>query len=422
MNVAVILAGGVGSRVGADRPKQFIEVLGKPILAYTIDVFQNHPEIDAIEVVCHKSWKDYLNGMIKQYSLNKVEWIADGGETFQESVLNGINYLNDKISREDIVLVHFGASPFIKEDIISDCIRVCKDKGNAISTVDYFLLSGKKNITKSVEDPNNYTDTYIDRDTVACMNSPHAFNYGFIKDLYDEAIKTGIINEVEPHTTTLMYKMGRRIYFAKGSQANIKITKKEDLDLFEGYIMQKQEYEAKNIRGDVVLFLAEGFEECEALLVVDLLRRANIGVVMASISNKRTVISSRKIPIVADTLANAIDYSKVKMIVLPGGRKGTENLRKNEFVREKCLEFAKDKKIAAICASPSILANLGLLNGKKVSCHPDYIDKMNDAIVTNEEITIDGNIITGRSLGCCIDFVFKIIKELNGIDATNILL
>lgn len=422
MNIAVILAGGVGSRVGADRPKQFIEVLGKPILAYTIDVFQNHPEIDAIEVVCHKSWKDYLNGMIKQYSLNKVKWIADGGETFQESVLNGINYLNDKISREDIVLVHFGASPFIKEDIVSDCIRVCKDKGNAISTVDYFLLSGKKNDTKSVDDPNNYTDIYIDRDTVACMNSPHAFNYGFIKDLYDKAIKTGIINEVEPHTTTLMYKMGKRIYFSKGSQTNIKITKKEDLDLFEGYVMQKQEYEAKNISGDVVLFLAKGFEECEALLVVDLLRRAGINIVMASITNKRTVVSSRNIPIVADTLANAVDYSKVKMIVLPGGRLGVDNLSKNEFVIQKCLEFAKDKKIAAICAAPSILAKLDLLNGKKATCHPDYKNKMSGAIVTNEKVTIDGNIITGYSLGCCFDFAFKIIKELNGTDAANIVL
>lgn len=239
MNVAVILAGGVGSRVGADRPKQFIEVLGKPVLAYTIEVFQEHPEIDAIEVVCHRSWKDYLQKMVEDYKLNKVKWVTDGGETFQESVLNGINYLEEKISRDDMVLVHFGASPFIQDYIITDCIKVCKEKGNAISTIDYFLLSGFKHSTTSVDDPDNYTDEYIDRDTVACMNSPHAFNYGFIKDIYDEAIETGVINEVEPHTTTLMYKMGKRIFFAKGSQTNIKITRKEDLDLFEGYVMMK---------------------------------------------------------------------------------------------------------------------------------------------------------------------------------------
>ena len=80
MVTAIILAGGVGSRVGAGRPKQFIEVLGKPVLAYTIEIFQNNPQIDAIEVVCHKKWKEYLMGMIEQYGLSKVKWIADGGK------------------------------------------------------------------------------------------------------------------------------------------------------------------------------------------------------------------------------------------------------------------------------------------------------------------------------------------------------
>lgn len=240
MNIAVILAGGIGSRVGADRPKQFVEVLEKPVLAYTIEIFQKHPEIDAIEVVCHKAWKNYLQEMIKKYGLNKVKWIADGGETFQESVLNGIYNLEEKVKMDDIVLVHFGASPFIRDYIISDAVKVCEERGNAISTTDYFLLSGWKSLTTSVDDPKNYTDAYINRDTIACMNSPHAFKYGVIKEIYDEAISTGLINEVEPHTTTLMYKMGKKIYFSKGSQTNIKITQKEDLDLFEGYVLMQQ--------------------------------------------------------------------------------------------------------------------------------------------------------------------------------------
>lgn len=414
MNVAVILAGGVGSRVGADRPKQFIEVLGKPVLAYTIEVFQEHPEIDAIEVVCHKSWKDYLKKMVEKFGLNKVKWVADGGDTFQESVLNGVNYLEDKISRDDIILVHFGASPFITEDIITDCISVCKDKGNAISTIDYFLLSGVKHSLKSVDDPENFTEEYIDRDTVACMNSPHAFKYGFIKDLYDEAIETGVINEVEPHTTTLMYKMGKKIYFAKGSQTNVKITRKEDLELFEGYVMRKQEYEAKKMDADVVVFLADGFEECEGLLVIDMLRRAGLETVMASVTGKRTVDSSRHIPVTADTLAEAVDYKDTKMIVLPGGRLGTENLGKSEIVKEKCVEFAREKKVAAVCAAPSILANLGVLDGKKATCHPDFEGKMGKAIITGESVTVDGNIITGQGLGATIPFALEIIKTMVG--------
>jgi len=239
MNIAVILAGGIGARVGADRPKQFIEVFGKPVVAYTIDVFQNHPEIDAIEVVCHRLWKDYLKEIVEQYGFTKVKWLADGGNTFQESVLNGVNCLQDKISDEDIVLTHFAASPFIQEYIISDCIRVCKEKGNAISAIDYFLLSGEKHIKKSVNDLDNYSDKFIDRDTIACMNSPHAFRYGLLKKIYQTAVKTGLIHEVEPHTTTLMYRMNIKIYFSKGSQTNIKITQKEDIDLFKGYVLLK---------------------------------------------------------------------------------------------------------------------------------------------------------------------------------------
>lgn len=233
MNIAVILAGGVGNRVGAGIPKQFVEVLGKPVLVYTIEAFQNHSEIDAIEVVCVKSHIEYMKDLVDKYSLAKVKWITEGGAEFQDSVLNGINNLSSVCSKDDIVLVHFGASPFIEADIITDAIRVCRQKGNAISTTPFYLLSG-------VKDDDEKSSRWIDRDTIACMSTPHAFKYGYIKDIYDRAIETGIINEVEPHTTTLMYKMSQTIYFSKGSQVNIKITTKEDLDLFEGYLLMKR--------------------------------------------------------------------------------------------------------------------------------------------------------------------------------------
>jgi len=293
LNIALILAGGVGNRLGAKIPKQFIEVLGKPVLAYTIEAFEKHPEIDAVLVVCVKPYMEYMWEMKEKYGLSKLKWVTGGGDTFQGSVLNGIMYLEDKIDRDDIVLVHFGASPFLTGDIITDCIRVCKEKGNAISTTDFYVLSGEKNSTASVADPDNFSEKYIDRETVAVMNSPHAFTYGFIYDLYKEAIKTGVINTVEPHTTTLMYAMGKKIYFALGSQNNIKITKKEDLELFEGYVLEQQRKNDEIINGDVVVFLADGFEECEGLLVVDILRRAGLIVIMASIMGRRDVNSLR---------------------------------------------------------------------------------------------------------------------------------
>ena len=419
MNVALILAGGVGNRLGAKIPKQFIEVLGKPVLAYTIEAFEKHPEIDAVLVACVKTYIDYMWEIKEKYGLSKLRWVTEGGDTFQGSVLNGIRYLEDKIDKDDMVLIHFGASPFITDDIISDCIKVCKEKTNAISTTDFYLLSGKKKSNASVSDPDNYTDEYINRDTVAIMNTPHAFKYGFVSEMYDEAIKTGVIDTVEPHTTTLMYAMGKPIYFALGSQNNIKITRKEDLDLFEGYVLEQQRKSEEIVDGDVIVFLADGFEECEGLLVVDFLRRAGLKVVMASIMGRRDVKSSREILIQADCLAENVDFAHAKMIVLPGGRIGTENLRKSDVVKEQCMSFARDKQVAAVCAAPSILAEFGLLEEKKVTVHPDFERHMEGAIITGDSVSVDGNIITSQGLGTTIPFALILVEKLAGEEAAK---
>ncbi len=412
MNVALILAGGVGNRLGAKIPKQFIEVLGKPVLAYTIEAFEKHPEIDAVLVACVKPYMDYMWELKERYGLSKLKWVTEGGDTFQGSVLNGVRYLENKISREDIVLVHFGASPFLTGDIITDCIRVCKEKGNAISTTDFYVLSGKKISTDSVADSRNYSEEYIDRETIAVMNSPHAFKYGFIDDLYREAIETGVIDTVEPHTTTLMYAMGKKIYFALGSQNNIKITRKEDLELFEGYILEQQRKSHEVVSGDVIVFFADGFEECEGLLIVDLLRRAGLKVIMASVMGRRDVKSSREILIQTDCLAENVDFENAKMIVLPGGRLGTANLRNSDIVKEQCAKFGKDKYIAAVCAAPSILASYNLM--KRATVHPDFKEQMSEVEVLNESVVVDGNIITGQGLGATIPFALELIGIMTG--------
>ncbi|WP_323735656.1 IspD/TarI family cytidylyltransferase [Methanosphaera sp. ISO3-F5] len=231
MNIPIILAGGVGSRVGADRPKQFIEIQGKPVLVYTIEAFQNHPEIDAIEVVCIESHIEYLKELVEKYELTKVKWITKGGEDFQHSVMNGINNLRDKIDDDDIVMVHYGASPFVTSDVISDAIRVCEEKGNSSPAMSSVLLLGSNDGEKSTQ--------WIDRDKVVIFNSPQCFKYSYVKSLYEEAIETGAIDKVEPHTTTLMFYLGHEIYLSKSNQLNIKITTKEDLDLFDAYVMMK---------------------------------------------------------------------------------------------------------------------------------------------------------------------------------------
>lgn len=233
MNIAIILAGGVGSRVGANMPKQFINVYGKPVIAYTLDIFEHANFIDAIGVVCVKTHQDLLKKIIKKYKFKKINWIIDGGSTFQESMIHGVDFLQDKIKDDDIVSFHFSASPFVTEPIIRDSIRVAKEKGNGIATTDFILLSGLK-------DSEDRSTTYVNRDSLACMSSPHSFRYSKIKQIYDEARNKQLLDKVEPHTTTLMYLMKEPIYFSKGSHTNIKITTKEDLRLFKGWVLTQK--------------------------------------------------------------------------------------------------------------------------------------------------------------------------------------
>ena len=161
-----------------------------------------------------------------------------------------------------------------------------------------------------------------------------------------------------------------------------------------------------------IVFLADGFEECEGLIVVDILRRAGVETLMASIMDRLLVDSSRHIKVQADMLAEDVDFTDVDLIILPGGRIGMENLCKNRLVRERCVDFATDKLAAAICAAPYVFADLGLLEGKKATCHPDFEGQMGGAILTGESVVIDGNIVTGQGLGASFDFAFQLVNML----------
>lgn len=233
MITVLILAGGTGSRVGASRPKQFVEILNKPVLAYTVEIFQNHPAIDAIAIVCHSSWKKYLAHMIEQYRLTKVKWITDGGSTFQDSVMNGLKYLKDVMNDDDYVLIHYGASPFTSERIVNDVIRIMKEKNSAVTATPCYQLMGSN-------DEGGISRTWIDRDRYIQIASPYGFKFSYLLDIYERAKEQNLLDKVEPHTTSLMYALGDTLYQAYGDQTNIKITTKEDLDMFEGYILMKQ--------------------------------------------------------------------------------------------------------------------------------------------------------------------------------------
>lgn len=164
----------------------------------------------------------------------------------------------------------------------------------------------------------------------------------------------------------------------------------------------------------VLLFLADGLEECEGLITVDLLRRAGVEVVTASLTDTVKVVSSHQIQIQADALLKDLDPEVFDMVVLPGGLKGTENLTASQAVADICLNFARrnDKQVAAICAAPSVLGLLGILKGKKATCYPGWEDKLIGAEYTGESVTECGNIVTGKGMGATIPFALHLISRL----------
>ncbi|MFV0343078.1 MAG: DJ-1 family glyoxalase III [Anaerocolumna sp.] len=163
----------------------------------------------------------------------------------------------------------------------------------------------------------------------------------------------------------------------------------------------------------VYLFLAEGFEEIEALTVVDLLRRAEIDITTVSITGHKKVTGSHQIIVEADDLYENANYKEAGMLVLPGGMPGTKHLGEHEALVQLLKEFhSQDKNIAAICAAPSVLGANGILKGKKATCYPGFEDKLIDAIYTGSKAEEDGNIITGKGMGTAIDFSLKIIEKL----------
>ena len=175
------------------------------------------------------------------------------------------------------------------------------------------------------------------------------------------------------------------------------------------------------MKSKAVICLANGFEEVEALTVSDILRRAKYDVALVSINETPEVESSRGVKVVADAVFTDMDFSETEMIILPGGMPGTNNLQAYEPLRKKVLEFAEGGKfVAAICAAPKILGELGLLKGRKACCHPGFEGELTGAeVVMDHPAVRDGNIITGRSMGCAIPFGLKVLEALAGSEAAR---
>lgn len=234
MNVAIIIAGGVGSRMGQDIPKQFIKVYDKPILIYTLQGFENNEHIDAIEVVCIESWIDTLKEYIKQYNLHKIKWIIKGGNTGQESIRNGVFNLEDKCSPDDIVIIHDGIRPIVDDYVLEDVISTAKKYGNGVTSLPY-----NEQIFVKCDDISS--NQYIPRDTLRRVSTPQAYKYDKLLWGYRKAFEENIGISGSSYTNTMMVDLGEKLYFAKGSDRNIKLTTPDDIYLFKALLALKDE-------------------------------------------------------------------------------------------------------------------------------------------------------------------------------------
>lgn len=226
MNIAVIIAGGSGNRMGQDIPKQFMHVDGCPIIIHTMQCFQKHPDIDAIAVVCLKGWDTVLQAYANQFSITKLKWIFPGGETGMESIHNGIYGLKDAGCKgDDLVVIHDSVRPLLSQDIISSNIAVCKAYGYAITGIQC-----REAILES-EDGFAATGS-IPRDTLIRTQTPQTFRLDNIIAVHEEAKEKGITNSVA--SCTLIAEVGgREMHIVPGSEKNIKVTTVEDLEILK---------------------------------------------------------------------------------------------------------------------------------------------------------------------------------------------
>ena len=229
MNIALIIAGGSGQRMHQDIPKQFINVYDEPVIIYTLEAFEQHPEIDAIEVVCIDGWHDMLRAYAKQFGITKLKWITSGGNTAQESIRNGVFFLADKCSDEDIVIVHDGIRPLIEPEVISDIISKCKMHGNGVTSLPY-------NEQIFIKADEVSTRQYIPRDTLRRVSTPQAYHFAKLLWAYQKAFEENIGIGNGTYVNTLMVELGETLYFAAGSEKNIKLTTKDDLEMFKAYL------------------------------------------------------------------------------------------------------------------------------------------------------------------------------------------
>lgn len=230
MKIAIILAGGIGRRMNSIIPKQFLKINDIPIIIYTLNKFQDNDNVDAIAVVSVANYIHEVSRYKEKYSISKLKWVFEGGNTAQESIRNAIFELKKICKPNDIIMFHMSVSPLIDDEIIDDSFAVCKKFGNAIAAdQSIFNLCKTDNKISS----NNY---YSKKDLVT-LNMPWTIKYDKALWAYEKAYSENIETGPEAYLVSLLIALGETLYFSKDSQKNkLKLTTYDDVDMLEGYI------------------------------------------------------------------------------------------------------------------------------------------------------------------------------------------
>lgn len=230
-NIALIIAGGSGNRMHQDIPKQFITVNERPVIVYTLEAFEKHPEIDTIAVVCIDGWEQVLWAYAKQFNITKLKYVVKGGENGQDSIRNGVFELEKNFAEDDLVLIHDAIRPMVSAEIISDNIRIAREYGNAITVIP--CAEAMIQTEDGVISTGSYPRAKLKR-----TQTPQAFHIGDICRLHRKALESGITNSVA--SCTLKIELGEPVYFSTGSEKNIKLTTVEDIDIFKALLKAKR--------------------------------------------------------------------------------------------------------------------------------------------------------------------------------------
>ena len=218
----IILAGGVGNRMGAPMPKQFLSLNDKPVIVHTILNFQKNDRINDIVIVCVKDWIPQMEQIVQEYNLYKVKWVIEGGQTAHDSTRNGVFFFKDKLQNNDFVVIHDAARPILPQAAINEMLDVASEKGNASLVIPCYE-------TVLFTKDNKSGDKELDRNSIMRIQTPQAYKYEQILNLYEMAEKDNIHDFVYADIVAVHY--GQPVYFSKGFTNNIKITRKEDIPL-----------------------------------------------------------------------------------------------------------------------------------------------------------------------------------------------